>query len=112
MTRQYEAARAFYATVFGYQVEEVGDGSPFRYTVLRAAGQNVAGVGELGADVPADIPPYWLCYFATDDADRTVAAATRLGARVDIGPWVSPYGRMAVLTGQQGEVFAVMSRAP
>jgi predicted enzyme related to lactoylglutathione lyase len=110
MTRRYEAAKAFYATVFGYQVEDVGDGSPFRYTVLRAGGENVAGVGELGADVPAGVPAYWLCYFATDDADTTVATATRLGARVDLGPWDSPYGRMAVLTGPQGEVFAVMSR--
>lgn len=109
MTRDYEAAKTFYAEVFGYQVEEMGDASPFRYAVLRVDGENVGGVGELGADVPPEIPSYWLCYFSTGDTDTTVATATRLGARVLIAAWDSPHGRMAVLAGAQGEVFAVMA---
>jgi uncharacterized protein len=108
MTRDYEQARRFYTEVFGYDVEEIGDGS-FRYCVLHLGGRPVGGLGELAATMPADIPPHWMSYFAVADTDETLTRATGLGARVRMPAQDTPYGRMAVLEGPQGEVFAVIA---
>jgi predicted enzyme related to lactoylglutathione lyase len=108
MTRDYAAAKSFYASVFGYSFEEVGDDS-FSYAMFRV-GDNVAGgIGELPAEAPADTPPHWMAYFAVTDPDQTVAKATDLGAKVLQEPHDTPYGRMALLQGPQEELFSVIS---
>jgi uncharacterized protein len=108
MTRDYDEARKFYADVFGYQLEDVGDGG-FKYSVLNLGGSPVGGLGEIGADMPAEVPPHWLCYFWVADTDETVERATALGGQVRVPPQDTPYGRMAVLQGAQGESFAVIA---
>jgi uncharacterized protein len=108
MTRGYDEARKFYADVFGYQLEDVGDGG-FKYSVLNLAGSPVGGLGELGADMPAEVPPHWMAYFAVANTDDTLERATALGAQVRMQPQDTPYGRMAVLEGAQGEIFAVIA---
>ena len=108
MTRDYDEARKFYADVFGYQYDDVGDGG-FTYAVLNLGGHPVGGIGELGADMPAEIPPHWMCYFSVADTDDTISRATAMGAQVRLPPQDTPYGRMAVLQGAQGEIFAVIA---
>jgi uncharacterized protein len=108
MTRDYARAQRFYTEVFGYDLEEIGDGS-FHYSVLHVCGRPVGGLGELGATMPAEIPPYWISYFAVADAEASLTRATGLGARVRMPAQDTPYGRMGVLEGPQGEVFAVIA---
>jgi uncharacterized protein len=108
MTRDYEQARRFYTEVFGYDLEEVGDGS-FRYSVLHLGGHPVGGLGQLAASLPADLPPHWMSCFAVADADATLTRAADLNARVRMPAQDTPYGRTAVLEGPQGEVFAVIA---
>jgi uncharacterized protein len=108
MTRDYDGARKFYAEVFDYQYDDVGDGD-FSYSVLHLGGSPVGGIGELGADMPPDVPPHWMAYFAVADTDDTVTRAGELGAQVRMGPQDTPYGRLAVLQGPQGEIFAVIA---
>jgi uncharacterized protein len=108
MTRDYDGARKFYADLFGYDLEDVGDGG-FKYSVLNLSGSPVGGLGELGADMPAEIPPHWMCYFSVADTDDTIKRATEMGAQVRLQPQDTPYGRMAVLQGAQGEIFAVIA---
>jgi uncharacterized protein len=106
MTRDYDEARKFYAGVFGYEYDDVEGG--FKYAVLKLAGNPVGGIGELGADMPADIPPHWMTYFSVADPDDTIRRATEKGAQVRLPAQDTPYGRMAVLQGPQNEVFAVI----
>ena len=109
MSRDYEKCQAFYADVFGHGFDEVGDGETFRYSVIKVGGAPVGGMGELSAEMPPEIPAHWMVYFGSSDTDATVGKARSLGGEVRIGPTDTPYGRMAVLQGVQGEVFSVIS---
>jgi len=108
MTRDYDGARKFYADVFGYEYEDVGDES-FKYSVLQLSGSPVGGIGEIGANLPAEVPPHWMPYFSVADTDETLRLAESLGGQVLMPAQDSPYGRMAVLQGAQGERFAVIA---
>jgi hypothetical protein len=108
MTRDYVGAKAFYEAVFGYDFEEIGDGS-FQYATICVQGTPVAGIGGLSAQMP-ELPSHWMAYFATDDADKAVEQATDLGGFLRTGPMDTTYGRMAVVEGPEGEVFAVIAR--
>ena len=105
-----EAARAFYGAVLGhtYTVVEGGEG----YTTIDGAGpgNTVGGIGGLAAD-EAGGPSSWAVYFAVDDADAAVAAATARGGHVVSGPDDTPFGRMATLTDPQGARFSIMGVA-
>ncbi|WP_326814841.1 MULTISPECIES: VOC family protein [unclassified Streptomyces] len=57
---------------------------------------------------PAEMPSYFLNYFAVADCDATVEAGVHLGGRVSVPPFEIPYGRMAVLHDNQGAEFAVL----
>lgn len=110
MSRSYEANRAFYRDVFGYDYGDIG-AEGMRYATLDLAGRQVGGIGEIGADQPAEMPAYWGVYFAVPDADAAVAKAVELGGSIVAPAWDSPYGRMAVVADDQGAVFAVMAPA-
>jgi predicted enzyme related to lactoylglutathione lyase len=113
MTRDYEGAKNFYASVFGYQYDEMGDGTNVQYsTIKRGDGQVVGGIGALGADGPTDQSPYWLTYFNVADADATVAKAVELGATIQNQATDTPFGRMARIQGAQGEVFSIIQAPP
>jgi uncharacterized protein len=110
MSRSYEANKAFYQAVFGYHYGDIG-AEGMKYSTLDIDGRPVGGIGELGADQPAEMPAYWGTYFAVADTDAAVAKAAELGATVIAPAWDSPYGRMAVVGDDQGAAFAVMSTA-
>jgi len=108
MTRDAAAAQAFYGSVFGYTFGDMS-APGFVYATVDLDGRTVAGVGELPASVPADVPAAWSSYLAVADTDATVAAAVGLGATVVSEPTDSPYGRVATLRGPFGETFLLMS---
>lgn len=111
MSRHYEANQAFYAAVFGY---DYGDMSAegFRYATIDLDGRTVGGIGEISDDQPGDLPPSWRTYFGAADTDAAVAKVTELGGSVIAPAWDSPYGRMAIVSDDQGGVFALMSVQP
>ncbi len=107
MTRDYAGSKGFYGAVFGHTFEEIGDDT-FRYATISVDGSVVGGVGELSAEMPPELPSHWMTYFACDDVAATVQAASAAGAVLRTGPMDTPFGRMAVLEGPQGEVFSVI----
>jgi predicted enzyme related to lactoylglutathione lyase len=100
-SRDLDGNKAFYSTVFGY---EYGDMSipEFRYATLKVDGKEVGGIGDLGSGFPPDAPAHWSTYFAVGDTDAAVATITGAGGTVMREPWDSPYGRMAVVSDDQG----------
>jgi predicted enzyme related to lactoylglutathione lyase len=108
MTRDFAAAKEFYGAVFPYAFGDMS-GPGFTYATIDLDGRPVGGVGELGPQTPADVPPAWSTYFAVSDTDAATARAVELGAQVVSPPADSPYGRLAVLRGPSGETFALMS---
>lgn len=106
LSEDFETAREFYTTVFGYRAEEIGGYN--RYAALYADGKPVAGTGELHPDFPAGTPPHWLPYFATGSTDQTVAQAVTAGGEILGEPLETDFGRMAVLADPEGARFAVI----
>ena len=47
-----------------------------------------------------------------EDTDTAAATVTSLGGRVIMAASDSPFGRMAVVTGTQGEVFGIIAVVP
>jgi uncharacterized protein len=111
MSRDYEGNKAFYGAVFGYTFGDIG-AEGMNYATLDLDGGTVGGIGEIGSDQPAEMPANWGAYFAVADTDAAVAKAIELGGSVVAPAWDSPYGRMAVVSDNQGAVFALMSSAP
>ncbi|MEU3275246.1 VOC family protein [Saccharomonospora sp. NPDC006951] len=110
MTRDYAAAKRFYGDVFGYGFEDIeGD---FTYAVLKVGGNIVGGIGEMGEETPAEVPPFWSAYFGVSDTDAAVEQVERLGGSLVRPAMDSPYGRMATVTDNQGTYFMLLSIAP
>lgn len=100
-----EAARTFYAQVFGYRYLPL-PGAGEHYRLFTMDGERpLGGMGALPAE---GVPPHWLTYFAVSDTDTAVAAARERGASVEAGPFDTEFGRMATLTDPWGATFAVM----
>lgn len=96
LSRDVDAALRFYTTVFGHGTQQVDAGGQ-PYTLLTVADHPIGGLMAMPAEVPAEVPSYWLTYFLVDDTDAAVATARGGGGQVKYGPTDSPYGRMAVL---------------
>jgi predicted enzyme related to lactoylglutathione lyase len=109
MTRDYERGKQFYADVFGYTYEDMGDGS-FQYSTMAIDGNTVGGIGALPPDVPEEVPAHWRVYFAVDNCDDTVDHLIKLGGSVTRPPEDMPFGRWADVADPQGAMFSVISQ--
>lgn len=108
-TRDYETAKDFYAKTFGWTFKEIGDGENLTYSTIEllSGGDSVGGVmGD--PDIPAQAPPYWLTWFQVDDTDAALTKASSLDATVMMSADDSPFGRMGIVAGPQGEIFGVI----
>lgn len=108
MTRDFEAAKAFYAKVFGYEYDDMSGGG-FQYATPKVDGRPVGGIGGLPADVPPEVPAHWSTYFGVPDTDAAIEALTKLGGRAQGPAHDSPYGRMAQVVDDQGVAFNLIS---
>jgi predicted enzyme related to lactoylglutathione lyase len=114
-TRDPEAAKAFYGSVFGWRGQKFDNGGGPDYATWHL-GENDNGVGgliDMRGAVPDEVPPHWLVYFNVDDTDATIDQVKERGGDVAFGPEEIPnVGRFAVLTDQQGAHFAVIKVQP
>ena len=107
MTHDFEAAKAFYGNVFGYEWYDMsGDG--FTYAAFMIDGRSVGGLGTLGAEM-AGLPAHWVTYFKVADAAAATAAVAELGGTVVREPWDTPFGTMSVVTDVGGASFCLMA---
>jgi predicted enzyme related to lactoylglutathione lyase len=132
-TRDPEAAKAFYGSVFGWEVLDLGGagamwmlpgygeflersepglrerqaqaGAPAGFADV------VATLGPLGEDQPG-VPPHWSVTFAVADADAAAAKAYDLGGEVLAPPFDAPWVRMAVIADPQGASFVASQFVP
>jgi uncharacterized protein len=98
-TSSQARACAFYAALFGWEVERVETGCG-AYTAVGLGGSLPGGVVEC-----ASSRPLWLPYVEVADVAAAVAAARSLGARVALDTREGPAGWRAVLNSSvAGEV--------
>jgi predicted enzyme related to lactoylglutathione lyase len=108
-TTDQDAAKAFYAALFGWEAEDlpVGDGAV--YSMMRVDGKDVAAISaQQPQQREAGIPPTWNSYVSVESADAAAQRAGELGATVHAPPFdVLDSGRMSVIQDPQGAIFLV-----
>lgn len=109
-TTDIAAAQAFYAALFGWEVDEqpIGDSGGF-YTNFRLDGYTVAGGGQMMPEmIAAGAPPVWTSYVNVDDIDAAAARAAAAGGAVFMPPMdVMDAGRLALLQDPTGAAFGL-----
>ena len=132
LTRDLDGARAFYGSVFGWELLDVGGGQMWAlpgygdFLERRTPGlrENMAKMGaperfedvvasirQMGDDQP-DAAAQWGVTFGVDDADAIAARATELGGRVLVSPFDAPWVRMTVIADPQGATFTASKFVP
>lgn len=107
-TRDAEGAKAFLEKLFGFAFRDFsGDGLTYFVFDREPPGDGLGGV-QLDTDLPEGAPDYWLTWFGASDVDASVEAAVGLGASVVMPAMDSPFGRMAVVAGPEGEAFGLI----
>lgn len=112
-TRGIDAATTFYETVFGWTHDTMPAGMPGMppYTTFYAAGERVAGAMPMGAEMPAQVPSYWMPYFSVGDVDAAFDKAKGLGAQEMVPPTDFPQGRFAIVSDPQGAMLGLLRLA-
>ncbi len=111
-SRGVDKAIPFYQKVFGWTTTTTEMGPDAQYTEFQLGGESIAGGQEMQAMVPANVPSYWLVYFAVNDVDKSFKAAAQAGARELVAPMDFPGGRFAIVTDPQGASFGLLKMAP
>ena len=102
-----DAAKAFYAEVFGWQASDMDMGDLGTYVLLGLGGDdNLAGILRKPDEQPG--PAYWLTYLGTEDADASTAKAIELGATQLLEPTsMQGVGRFSILVDPTGATFGL-----
>jgi predicted enzyme related to lactoylglutathione lyase len=109
MSRNYDAALAFYPQVFGWTMTPLEDSGDFRYSTASLGGDPFAGVMDAAALLPDGVPSFWQFYIGVDDVDAAVAKVQELGGSLLREPQDTPYGRMAGVADPLGAMFQLNS---
>jgi len=132
-TRDPEAAKAFYASVFGWETLVLPggfemwtlpgygdylerDNPRLREMVAESGGPEgfedvVASINPIAEGQP-DVPPHWDVRFSVDDADAIAEKAAELGGQVIVPPFDAPWVRMTVIADPQGATFTASKFVP
>ncbi|MER5909615.1 VOC family protein [Streptomyces sp. NPDC001982] len=95
--RDTEAANTFY-------------GGLFHDALFGAGAEPDFGRAPVSDVFPAEMPPHFLVHFRVGDVGEAVEAVLGLGGRVQAPAFETSYGRVAVVTDNQGASFALLQR--
>jgi len=103
MTPDQQAAKAFYGSLFGWEVEQVPlDDQGGYYLTAEKEGDSIAGIAGQMPEL-AGHPAFWGVYLAVDDVDAAAAKVAAAGGKVEAGPFdVMELGRMAAIQDPTG----------
>ena len=104
-----DAARAFYASVFGFDYQPV-EMAPIDYTTFHLPGEE-APRGGIGGFMGPPTASRWEVYFGVADTDAAADAATTSGGTVVLGPQDTPFGRLAGIVDPFGASFLAITAA-
>jgi predicted enzyme related to lactoylglutathione lyase len=109
VTTDVQGAKSFYATVLGWEMEDMPMASG-PYTVLKAGEEQVGGIMEMPEEGPAGASVHWASYVTVDDVDDVAEKVKRYGGRILLPPTDIPgVGRCCTFQDPQGAVLSVMT---
>jgi predicted enzyme related to lactoylglutathione lyase len=103
-TRDQAAALPFYEAVFGWKAK-VQQG----YTEFELEGRSVAGCMDMPPMVPAEVPSYWMPYFAASDPEAQGKRAVELGGTALVPLMDFPGGVFSVVQDPHGSTFGLLA---
>jgi predicted enzyme related to lactoylglutathione lyase len=107
-TSDLAGAKDFYGKLFGWSFVDSSMGDGGVYTIFKRKGKDVAASYQIDPQRMPGVPPHWMLYVATADADATAAKAAEKGGAVMMPPFdVFDLGRMAVLKDPTGAPFSI-----
>ena len=107
-TRDPEAAKKFYTSLFGWK-EKTSTGGGMAYTEFSVGDAPFGGMMEMNAQmVNMHVPPHWLSYFEVENVDASASKAKELGGSLIVPPMDIPSaGRFSVIQDPDGATFAI-----
>ena len=106
-TTDGEAAKKFYAELFGWEAKDQPVGPDMVYTMLKLNGKDVGALFQKGEQMK-QVPTHWASYISVTNADESAAKAKSLGGTVVQEPFdVMEVGRMAVIADPTGAHFCI-----
>ena len=103
-TRDADAARTFYAKLFGWDIEVNPDPQYGGYGIARVDGRDAAGIGPVQSPQQ---PTAWSMYVGANDVDALSDAVTAAGGTIVAPPFdVGDQGRMAAFQDPSGAMFS------
>jgi predicted enzyme related to lactoylglutathione lyase len=108
-TTDQDAAKRFYAGLFGWEAQDMPAGEGIVYSMMSIDGKNVAAIApQPEQQREAGAPPVWNSYVSVESADAAVERARDLGGRAHAPAFdVLEAGRMGVIQDPQGAYFLV-----
>jgi hypothetical protein len=107
-TTDQDAAKAFYAGVFGWTYDDQPMGEGAVYSIAKVRGLDVAAISPQPAEMAAaGAPPMWGTYITVDSADDAAATGGAAGGKVLMEPMdVMNAGRMVLAMDPGGAMVA------
>jgi predicted enzyme related to lactoylglutathione lyase len=108
-TTDQPAAKQFYRSLFGWDVQDSPMGPDEVYSSFTLRGHDVAAAYTMRPETRASgMPPAWLVYIRVDNVDESTTVAARAGARIKMSPFdVLDLGRMSIAEDPTGALFAM-----
>lgn len=107
-TTDQNAAKEFYGKLFGWNFIDLPMGPSGVYTTFKLKGRDVGAAYTIDPKEMPGVPPHWMLYIATADADATAKRSAELGGTVGKAAFdVFDLGRMAVLKDPTGAMYSV-----
>ncbi len=111
MTTDVEGAKAFYAGLLGWTLED-DDSAGMPYVIAKSGGRMVAGIMAKPPMVPEGIPSHWGAYVTVENVDECAKKAVELGGALLFPPMDIPtVGRFCVIKDPQGAVLSLITYA-
>jgi uncharacterized protein len=108
MTTDIAAAKAFYANVVGWGVQDAST-PDLAYTLFTAGRTSVSGLMDLPKEArEMGATPRWMGYVGVNDVDATADRIKRLGGAVYVPPTESNIGRISVVADPQTATLALV----
>jgi uncharacterized protein len=102
-TTDADAAKAFYAGVFGWEAVDQPAGEAGTYTTFKLDGRDIAALYEMGEAERGSLTPHWSSYVSVEDVDELAPKVLELGGEVLAHPFdVMQSGRMTALKDPTG----------
>jgi predicted enzyme related to lactoylglutathione lyase len=111
-SRDVDASIAFYESVFGWTHEtHTMEGPIGSYTEWQLDGETIGGMLPMPPMVPAEVPQFWLVYFAVADLEASLAKVQELGGTVMMPGMTVDAGTFAVVMDPQGATLSLIQLA-